>query len=56
MLQYVLSIESKEIKQLQIPAAGTFETDKITTASVLWMSQENWIKNVETLHRFIFET
>ena len=55
-LQNVLSIETKEIKQLQIPAAGTFETDKITTASVLWMSQENWIKNVETLHRFIFET
>lgn len=52
----VLSIGTTEIKQLQIPVAGTFETDKITTASVLWMSQENWVKNVEKLHSFIFES
>ncbi len=55
-LQNVLSTGASDIKQLQIPAAGTFETDRITTASVLWMSQENWIKNVEKLHAFIFES
>lgn len=55
-LQNVLSTGATDIKQLQIPAAGTFETDRITTASVLWLSQENWIKNVEKLHHFIFES
>lgn len=54
-LSNILSMGVSEIKQLQIPAAGTFETDKITTASVLWMSEENWRKNVNTLHEFIFE-
>lgn len=54
-LQNVLSIGATDIKQLQIPVAGTFETDRITTASVLWMSEENWRKNVQTLHEFIFQ-
>ena len=54
-LTNVLSMQTTEIKQLQIPMAGTFDTDKITTASVLWLSQENWVKNVNALHNFIFE-
>lgn len=54
-LTNILSMGATDIKQLQIPMAGTFETDRITTASVLWLSEENWIKNVDKLHEFIFE-